>query len=211
MPVAFLTAYYALVDLAGVGEGERVLVHAAAGGVGMAAVQMARHLGAEVFATASRSKWGALAAMGLEECAYPLLVIWISGAVFGGDWRAGRGCGVEFLAGEFVDASLDLLPGGGRFIEMGKTDMRMGSDIAAQRPGVSYSAFDLAEASTGADKGDALRTGGSVRAGCASAVAGEGVGCAACTGGVPVHGPGATHRQDRVDVASCRWIVRGRC
>src|SRR5215218_4149858 len=51
VPVVFLTAYYGLVDLAGVRGGERVLVHAAAGGVGMAAVQIARHLGAEVFAT----------------------------------------------------------------------------------------------------------------------------------------------------------------
>src|SRR6266545_3936493 len=53
VPVVFLTAYYGLVDLAGLAHGERLLVHAAAGGVGMAAVQLARHLGAEVFATAS--------------------------------------------------------------------------------------------------------------------------------------------------------------
>ncbi|WP_424232773.1 beta-ketoacyl synthase N-terminal-like domain-containing protein, partial [Actinophytocola sp.] len=53
VPMAFLTAYYALVDLAGVRAGEHILVHAAAGGVGMAAVQVARHLGAEVFGTAS--------------------------------------------------------------------------------------------------------------------------------------------------------------
>ncbi|WP_250853767.1 polyketide synthase dehydratase domain-containing protein [Streptomyces malaysiensis] len=57
VPVAFVTAYYALVDLAGVRAGESVLVHSAAGGVGMAAVQLARYLGAEVFATASESKW----------------------------------------------------------------------------------------------------------------------------------------------------------
>ena len=60
VPTVFLTAYYALVDLAGVRRGERVLVHAGAGGVGMAAVQLARCLGAEVFATASPGKWGAL-------------------------------------------------------------------------------------------------------------------------------------------------------
>ncbi|HEX8742891.1 MAG TPA: beta-ketoacyl synthase N-terminal-like domain-containing protein, partial [Thermoleophilaceae bacterium] len=59
-PVAFLTAYYGLVDLAGLRAGERVLVHAGAGGVGMAAIQLARHLGAEVFATASPGKWDAL-------------------------------------------------------------------------------------------------------------------------------------------------------
>ena len=48
------------------GAGERVLVHAAAGGVGMAAVQLAQHLGAEVFATASPAKWGALAVDGVR-------------------------------------------------------------------------------------------------------------------------------------------------
>ncbi|MYZ12795.1 polyketide synthase, partial [Streptomyces sp. SID337] len=46
MPVAYLTAWYGLVELAGLRAGERVLIHAATGGVGMAAVQIARHLGA---------------------------------------------------------------------------------------------------------------------------------------------------------------------
>ncbi|MFY2858380.1 acyltransferase domain-containing protein, partial [Mycobacterium sp. THU-M104] len=57
VPVVFLTAWYGLADLAGLRAGERVLVHAATGGVGMAAVQLARHWGAEVFVTASRGKW----------------------------------------------------------------------------------------------------------------------------------------------------------
>ena len=52
----FLTAWYALAELARVQPGERVLIDAAAGGVGMAAVQVARSLGAQVYATASRAK-----------------------------------------------------------------------------------------------------------------------------------------------------------
>jgi hypothetical protein len=52
MPVVFLTAYYALHYLARMRAGERVLIHAAAGGVGLAALQIAQHVGAEVFATA---------------------------------------------------------------------------------------------------------------------------------------------------------------
>ena len=60
MPGVFLTAYYGLVDLAGLRPGESLMVHAAAGGVGMAAVQLARHLGVEVFGTASPGKWGVL-------------------------------------------------------------------------------------------------------------------------------------------------------
>ncbi|MFF2014307.1 beta-ketoacyl synthase N-terminal-like domain-containing protein, partial [Streptomyces sp. NPDC058195] len=60
VPLVYLTAYYGLVDLAGLRAGERLLVHAAAGGVGMAAVQLAHHIGAEVFATASTPKWNAV-------------------------------------------------------------------------------------------------------------------------------------------------------
>ncbi|MBI0575582.1 hypothetical protein F6Q01_24630, partial [Pectobacterium parmentieri] len=52
IPIALLTAYYALTQLAALRQGERVLIHAAAGGVGQAAIQLAHHLGEEVFATA---------------------------------------------------------------------------------------------------------------------------------------------------------------
>ncbi|MBM0279021.1 alcohol dehydrogenase catalytic domain-containing protein [Micromonospora sp. STR1s_6] len=64
-PIVFLTAYYGLVDLARIRPGETVLVHAAAGGVGMAAVQLAQLLGAEVYATASPAKHAAVRALGV--------------------------------------------------------------------------------------------------------------------------------------------------
>ncbi|MEY6566561.1 beta-ketoacyl synthase N-terminal-like domain-containing protein, partial [Streptomyces sp. PGLac3x] len=67
VPLVFLTAYYALTELAGLSAGERVLIHAGAGGVGMAAVQLARHMGAEVFATASEPKWETLRGLGLDD------------------------------------------------------------------------------------------------------------------------------------------------
>ena len=110
---AFSTAYMAFVHLAEVKPGQRVLVHAAAGGVGMAAVQLARHLGLEVFATASRGKWDTLRAMGFDDDH-----IGDSRSLeFEDKFRAvtgGRGMDVvlDSLAGEFVDASLRLLPGG---------------------------------------------------------------------------------------------------
>ncbi|WP_159052703.1 type I polyketide synthase, partial [Streptomyces bungoensis] len=130
--------------LADVRAGERVLVHAAAGGVGMAATQLARYLGAEVFATASAGKWGTLRGLGLDE----QHIASSRDTDFEAAFLAvteGRGVDVvlDSLAGEFVDASLRLLPGGGRFLEMGKTDVRDAEAVAAQHPGVAYQAFDL--------------------------------------------------------------------
>jgi candicidin polyketide synthase FscE len=146
VPIAFLTAYRALVDLASLGEGERLLVHAAAGGVGMAAVQLAEHLGAEVFGTASPSKWDVLGQMGLDE----QHVASSRDLEFGESFRQatdGRGMDVvlDCLAGEFVDESLGLLSDGGRFVEMGKADIRDPDEVAEDHPGVSYRAFDLME------------------------------------------------------------------
>ena len=145
--VVFATAYYALRDLASVQPGRRILVHAAAGGVGMAAVQLARHWGLEVFATASRGKWDTLRAMGFDE----EHISDSRSLEFEDRFRAvtgGRGFDVvlDSLAGEFVDASLRLVAPGGIFLEMGKTDVRDPDVIAREYPGVRYRAFDLFEA-----------------------------------------------------------------
>ncbi|MDQ1014243.1 type I polyketide synthase [Streptomyces afghaniensis] len=141
VPIVFLTAYYALVDLAGLRAGESVLIHAAAGGVGMAAVQLARHLGAEVYATASEGKWPAVRELGV-----PADRLASSRTTeFEERFRPGVDVVLDSLAGEFVDASLRLLRPGGRFVEMGKTDIRDADEVAAGH-GVSYRAFDLVEA-----------------------------------------------------------------
>ncbi len=147
LPTVFLTAHYGLTELAQVRPGEKVLIHAAAGGVGMAAVQLARHLGAEVFATAHPSKWGTLRGLGLDEDH----IASSRDLEFKDKFLAatdGRGMAVvlDALAREFVDASLELLPEGGRFIEMGKTDIRDPKLVASRCPGVAYRAFDLYEA-----------------------------------------------------------------
>jgi polyketide synthase 12 len=144
--VVFATACYALTDLAAVQPGQRVLVHAAAGGVGMAAVQLARHFGLEVFATASRGKWDTLRAMGFDDDH----IADSRSLEFEEKFRAttgGRGVDVvlDSLAGEFVDASLRLVAPGGIFLEMGKTDIRDADVVAADHAGVRYRAFDLFE------------------------------------------------------------------
>ncbi|QLL10281.1 type I polyketide synthase [Mycobacterium vicinigordonae] len=145
--VVFATAYFALTDLAAVRPGQRILVHSAAGGVGMAAVQLGRHLGLEVFATASKGKWDTLRSMGFDEDH----ISDSRSLDFEDKFRAvtaGRGFDVvlDSLAGEFVDASLRLVAPGGTFLEMGKTDIRDPGAIADEYPGVRYRAFDLFEA-----------------------------------------------------------------
>ncbi|QCX82548.1 Erythronolide synthase, modules 3 and 4 (plasmid) [Streptomyces sp. YIM 121038] len=144
VPVAFLTAYYALVDLAGLMPGESVLVHAAAGGVGMAAIQVARHLGAQVFGTAQPAKWDALRACGLADnhIASSRSIDFADRFLAATEDR-GVDVVLNCLAGEFVDASLGLLPPGGRFIEMGKTDIRDPDHVSRCTPGIRYQAFDL--------------------------------------------------------------------
>ncbi len=144
VPIAFLTAYHGLVDRAHLQAGESILIHAATGGVGMAAVQLAKHLGAEVFGTASAGKWEVLRSQGLADSHIASSRTLDFQEQFS---RVTEGRGVDVvlnsLAREFVDASLDLLPRGGRFLEMGKTDIRDPDTVAQAHPGVAYAAFDL--------------------------------------------------------------------
>ncbi|WP_329112976.1 type I polyketide synthase [Streptomyces sp. NBC_01465] len=147
VPCTFLTAYHGLFRVANLRKGQRILIHAAAGGVGMAAVQLAQHIGAEIYATASPAKWPVLQGLGLDEThlassrdlEFAEKFLHSSG---------GRGVDVVLnsLAHKFVDASLTLLPDGGHFVEMGKTDIRDPHEVAAGHPGVAYEAFDLYEA-----------------------------------------------------------------
>ena len=147
VPTVFLTAYYGLLDIGGLREGQAVLVHAGAGGVGMAAIQIARHLGAEVYATASPAKWDVLRGLGLDDRHIASSRDLDFGERF---LEANGGKGVDVvlnsLAREFVDASLELLPRGGRFVEIGKADIRDPEQVAAGHEGVEYRAFDLLEA-----------------------------------------------------------------
>ncbi|QMU69834.1 type I polyketide synthase [Streptacidiphilus sp. P02-A3a] len=144
-PVVYLTAWYALVVLAELRRGESVLIHAAAGGVGIAAVQLARYLGADVFGTASPAKWPVLHRLGLSgERVASSRTVEFEEAFRAATGGAGVDVVLDSLAGEFVDASLRLAAGaGGRFVEMGKTDIRESRQVAADHDGLSYQAFDL--------------------------------------------------------------------
>ncbi|MBB4789330.1 type I polyketide synthase [Streptomyces rapamycinicus] len=147
VPVVFATAYYGLVDLAGLSAGESVLIHAAAGGVGMAATQIARHLGARIYATASTGKQHILREAGLEDTHIAdSRTLSFQETFLNNTHGQGVDVVLNSLSGDFVDASLDLLPRGGRFIEMGKTDIRDPHQVTADRPGTTYQAFDLMDA-----------------------------------------------------------------
>nr|WP_313954643.1 SDR family NAD(P)-dependent oxidoreductase [Frankia sp. EI5c] len=150
VPAVFTTAYHGLVELARVRPGERVLIHAATGGVGLAALQVARHLGAEVFATASPAKWGVLRALGVPETHLASSRTTDFESAFG-EATGGEGVDVVLnsLTGPFLDASLRLLPRGGRFVEMGIADPRNPDEVAADHPGVRYQAFELLDLDPG--------------------------------------------------------------
>ncbi|MFC5007210.1 zinc-binding dehydrogenase, partial [Dactylosporangium cerinum] len=146
-PVVFLTAYYGLTRLMRLGHGERILIHAATGGVGTAAVQLARHLGAEVYATAGRAKQRVLRALGIpDDHIGDSRTLDFEERFLDATGGAGMDVVLDSLAREFVDASLRLLPRGGHFLEMGKTDIRDPQDVAAAHPGVEYQAFDMVDA-----------------------------------------------------------------
>ncbi len=144
VPSVFVTAYHALVDIAGLVGGQRLLIHAGAGGVGQAAIQIARHLGAQVYATAHPSKHGVLEGLGVPRGHIASSRTLDFGAAFGAA-TGGQGMDVVLncLTGPFIDASLDLLARGGRFVEIGKTDVRSPAQIAVTHPGIGYHPVDV--------------------------------------------------------------------
>ncbi|CAG0974770.1 phthiocerol/phenolphthiocerol synthesis type-I polyketide synthase C [Burkholderiales bacterium] len=145
LPIVFLTAQYALETLARVAPGERVLIHAAAGGVGLAAIQIARLRGAEIHATAGHpDKRDYLRSLGVKHVYDSRSLAFVDEirAATGGE---GVDVVLNALAGEFIPASLGLLRSQGRFIEIGKRDLLAGTQLglAPFLRNLSFTAFDL--------------------------------------------------------------------
>lgn len=146
IPVAFLTAWYALHHLARIRAGDRVLIHAATGGVGLAAVQIAQLAGAEVLATAG-SPWKRefLRALGVKD------VMDSRSLAFADEVReitGGRGVDIVLnsLAGEAIAKGVGCLAPGGRFLEIGKRDVYQNARLGLRpfRHNVSFFVIDLA-------------------------------------------------------------------
>ena len=143
VPIVFLTASLALERIAGLRSGQRVLIHAGAGGVGLAAVQLALRAGAEVFATAgSEEKRRYLAALGVRHVMDSRS---LSFAREVQQCTGGEGVDVVLnsLAGEFIPASLGVLKTGGHFLEIGRTGIWSDEQVGRARPGTNYTVIFL--------------------------------------------------------------------
>ncbi|MFF4752212.1 type I polyketide synthase [Streptomyces sp. NPDC002514] len=121
VPIPYLTAWYGLMELAALREGEKVLIHSATGGVGLAAIQVARRRGAEIHATAgSEQQRALLRAMGVTHVAD-------SRGDFAGPLLAEtRGTGMDVilnsLTGTAVDQNLSMLAPYGRYVDLAEQD-----------------------------------------------------------------------------------------
>ncbi len=145
VPIAFLTADFALNYFSHMKSGERVLIHAAAGGVGMAAVQLAQRAGAEVFGTAgSPEKRNLLQSLGVAHIMNSRTLEFADQIM-----ESTQGEGIDIvlnsLAGEFIPKSLSVLRKHGRFVEIGKTGLWDQKQIKALNPTVSYWILFLGE------------------------------------------------------------------
>ncbi|MEO5715206.1 MAG: SDR family NAD(P)-dependent oxidoreductase [Luteolibacter sp.] len=129
LPVVFMTAWYALNNVARMTAGETILVHAGAGGVGMAAIQIAHHLGADVIASAgSPTKRALLKTLGVKHVIDSRRGDFAESVM---ELTDGRGADVVLnaLAAEAIPMGLSCLAESGRFLEIGKRDIYMNSRI----------------------------------------------------------------------------------
>ena len=138
VPIVFLTAAYALHRLARISPKERVLIHAATGGVGLAAVQLAERAGAVVFATAgSTEKREYLRRIGVPHVMNSRSLEFAEEvmAATGGE---GVDVVLNSLAGKFIPKGLSVLRANGRFLEIGKTGIWSEDQVAQVKSDISY-------------------------------------------------------------------------
>jgi acyl transferase domain-containing protein/NADPH:quinone reductase-like Zn-dependent oxidoreductase/aryl carrier-like protein len=146
LPNAYLTAAQALIVAAGLKRGQRVLIHAAAGGVGLAAVRLAKRVGAEVIATAGSAEKRAIVKSEGAAHVFDSRSLAFADEVM----RVTDGAGVDVvlnsLAGDFIPAGMRTLARGGCFAEIGKSGIWTAERAAREAPGIRYIVVDLGEA-----------------------------------------------------------------
>jgi NADPH:quinone reductase-like Zn-dependent oxidoreductase/acyl carrier protein len=145
IPITFLTAHYGLHHLARIKKGDRVLVHAAAGGVGQAAVQIALRAGAVVYGTAgSVEKREFVRTLGVSRVFSSRTADFTEQLM---SLTGGEGVDVVLnsLTGAFIPESFKVLKAGGHFLEIGKAEIWTPEAVAAVNPGAAYHPFDLGD------------------------------------------------------------------
>jgi len=146
LPNAYLTAAQALIVAAGLKRGQRVLIHAAAGGVGLAAVRLAKRVGAEVIATAGSGEKRAIVKSEGASHVFDSRSLSFADEVMRVTGGAGVDVVLNSLAGDFITASMRTLGRGGCFVEIGKGGIWTAERAARDAPGIRYIVVDLGEA-----------------------------------------------------------------
>ena len=147
LPTVFLTTHYALNHLAHMRKGERVLIHAGTGGVGMAAIQIAKEVGAEIFSTAGtpEKRW-LLREMGVHHVMDSRSLNFADEVM---EITNGEGVDIVLnsLAGDFIPKNFSVLRTFGRFLEIGKIDIYGNSKIGLEplANNISFHVIDLAQ------------------------------------------------------------------
>ncbi|MDF5727328.1 MAG: amino acid adenylation domain-containing protein [Rhizonema sp. PD38] len=143
IPVNFVTAYYALHQIANITAKDKVLIHAAAGGTGMAAVKLALAAGSEVFATASPGKWDSLKSMGVQHI-YNSRTLDFAEQVMADTSGQGVDIILNSLTGVgFIEKSLSVLSPKGRFLEIAKRDVWETEQVQDFKADILYHFIDL--------------------------------------------------------------------
>ena len=145
LPLAYVTAIYALERIARLERGERVLIHAATGGVGLAALAVAERAGAEIFATAgTEAKRAYLRARGIRHV-MDSRTLDFAGQIMSATGGRGVDVVLNSLAGEAIRAGLSVLAPRGRFLEIGKADIYRRGDLPldAFRNNISFAAIQI--------------------------------------------------------------------
>jgi acyl transferase domain-containing protein/acyl carrier protein len=144
-PVAYVTAWFCLHEVGRLRPGERVLIHAGAGGVGLAAIDTGRRLGAEIHATAGAPwKRDLLRSLGVAHV-YDSRTPDFAGQVLAATGERGVDLVLNSLSGAMLDASYQCLAPGGRFIEIGKRGIKTAAEVAAMGRDFAYHIVDWSE------------------------------------------------------------------
>jgi NADPH:quinone reductase-like Zn-dependent oxidoreductase len=145
LAVVFVTVFYSLRVPGRLAAGERILIHSAAGGIGLAAIQMARLLGAQIYATAgTEEKREYLRGIGIEHVMDSRSLEWVDELR-----RVTAGEGVDVilnsLSGEAIARGVGMLRADGRFVELGKRDLSESNALGLSPflKGLTFSTIDL--------------------------------------------------------------------